>query len=70
MSIYDAMPDMGACSGIPDIGAWQFVIPDGLRVGQLQSEPKITGQITSTTAGTGKLKSRPAVEGEFSADQS
>ncbi len=70
MSIYDARPDMGACSGIPDMGAWQFVIPDGLRVGKLQSRPKITGLITSTIAVSGALKSRPAVEGVFGADQS
>ena len=70
MSILDARPDMGACSGIPDMGAWQFVIPDGLRDGTLRSRPAVTGDITSTTTGTGKLGSRATVEGKFGADQS
>lgn len=63
-------PDIGACSGIPDLGAWQFVIPDGLKMGTLESEPTITGAITSTSAVVGKLGARIVIEGKFGADQS
>ena len=70
MSTNDARPDIGACSGIPDIGAWQFVIPDGLRNGTLQSRPMATGSVTSTTVANGTVGSRAVVEGKFGADQS
>ncbi len=70
MALRDISPDMGACSGIPDMGAWQFVIPDGLRDGTFLGRPVATGKITGTSAGTGALGARLAVEGKFSADQS
>ena len=70
MSVNDAKPDMGAFSGIPDIGAWQFVIPDGLRVGTLRSRPAVVGDITCTaTTATGTLRSRVVAESEFGAVQ-
>ena len=69
-SLYDAIPDMGACSGIPDIGAWQFVIPDGLRDGTFQSRPAVTGLIMNTSVATSKLGNRSVAESKFGADQS
>lgn len=65
----DARPDMGACSGIPDIGAWQFVIPDGLRMGMLANSPWITGEIKSGPVLAGKLGDRIVMEGKLGADQ-
>ena len=70
MSVNDSIPDMGACSGIPDMGAWQFVIPDGMRNSTLRSEPAVTGAFTSTSAGTAKFLGRTVIEGKFSANQS
>ena len=69
MSINDAKPDMGACSGIPDIGAWQFVIPDGLTSGTFRSRPAVVGELTSGSTATGTFGSHVVAEGEFSADQ-
>lgn len=65
MSESDARPDMGACSGIPDIGAWQFVIPDGLKAGTFRSRPAVTGAIKSEIALTGKMKSQVVTTGEM-----
>jgi len=69
MSLKDAIPDMGACSGIPDMGAWQFAIPDGLRLGAFRNDIIIAGALMGTVAGTGLLGSRPVAEGKFGADQ-
>ncbi len=69
MSIQDARPDMGAYMGIPDMGAWQFVIPDGLRQGKFLSEIMMTGGIASASALTGKLGDSISVDGGFGADQ-
>ncbi len=62
-------PNVGAYIGIPDMGAWQFPVPDGLRIGALRSSPVITGAIGTTAALTGELGDRVVAEGEFSADQ-
>lgn len=69
MSLKDARPDLGACSGIPDIGAFQFVIPFGMRQGKFRSVPVITGSITSTSVLTGEFNSKIVLEGKFGADQ-
>ncbi len=63
-------PDIGACSGIPDIGAWQFVIPDGLRSGTLGSSPAVSGALETTAALTGQLAGQIVIDGELGADQS
>lgn len=70
MALKDSIPDIGGLTNIPDMGAWQFVTPDGLRDGMFQNRPQVTGTITSTTALTGKLGAKIKLTGKFGADQS
>lgn len=69
MSIKDAYPDMGACSGIPDMGAWQFVIPDKITGGAFRSEPQTTGDVHAEPVATARLNSRPVLESPFGSVQ-
>ena len=65
MSIDDSKPDMGALSGIPDMGAWHFVGPDGLEAGALANIPTVTGALEDRPALTGKLGDYVTVDGEL-----
>ncbi len=60
---------MGAITDIPDMGAWQFTVPDGLRTGKFSSSPTISGATESDPALTGKLGDEIVVDGEFGANQ-
>lgn len=70
MAIRDISPDMGACAGIPDMGAWQFVRPDALYMGAFQSNPVISGKFKSEIVGTAGFESHPTIDGDFGAKQS
>lgn len=63
-------PNIGAYTRTPDIGAWQFPVPDGVRPGALRSDPMIASIIDSGPALAGELEGRIVTESEFSADQS
>ncbi len=63
-------PNIGAYTGTPDIGAWQFPQTEGVRPGALRSDPVLTGAVESAAALTGKLGNRVVTESEFGADQS
>ncbi len=63
--MFNGRPDMGAVSGIPDMGAWQFVIPDGLEAGALANTPTVTGALEDYAALIGKLGDYVTVDGKL-----
>lgn len=60
-----AKPDMGALAGVPDMGAWHFIGPDGLEAGALANTPTVTGALEDYAALIGKLGDYVTVDGKL-----